>query len=126
LQWAAAPAAGAFGWAWFVKDDAGSPPGADLLFAGVTSVPSIVIKSLPSSSNQPLAAFKTLQGGEDTSYNGSDDGMYNSPAPEFDGAFAYIASQGGANFIQMAGAGRTADGFGGVVELEDAILHSSI
>lgn len=117
----ASPAAGAFGWAWFVNSSAGSPPEAGLLFAGVTSVPSIVIKSLPVGT-QTLDAFKTLQDGVDTSYNGSDDGVYNSPAPEFDGAFAYIASQGGANFVQMAGAGWTADGFGGVQELEDAIL----
>ena len=116
------PSVGAFGWAWFVEvTGAGSPPEADLYFAGITSVPSIVITDLPAGT-QSLTAFEALQDGIDTSYNGLDGGVSNSPAPEFDGAFAFISTYGAGNFVKMAGSKFHADGFGGVTEIENAIL----
>jgi hypothetical protein len=114
------PKAGAFAWAWFVNTT-GTTSAAAKLYA-VTQVPSVVIAAVPAST-QTLAAFNILQGGVDTSYNGVDaSNGSNSPAPEFDGAFAYIASQNPSNFINNL-AGWTPDNMGGVVELENAIRN---
>jgi hypothetical protein len=115
---AATPKAGAFAWAWFVSTTGSTTATAYL--HSITQVPSVTISTLPLST-QTLAAFNTLQGGVDTSYNGSSSTVVNTPAPEFDGEFAYIASQNPANFIKMGGLGWTPDGVGGVLELENAI-----
>lgn len=77
---------------------------------------------MPNTGNQTLAAFVTSQNGFDTSYNGSDAGVSNTAAADFDGAFAYIASYNPSQFIQMNGATWTPDGFGGVQQIEAAIL----
>jgi hypothetical protein len=119
---AATPDPGAFAWAWFVSYS-GSPTTANSYLTAITQVPVLAIgAAAASSSNQTLAAFETLQGGVDTSYNGVDStNGSNSPAPEFDGEFAYIAGSNPANFIQMNGLGWTPDSVGGVVELNNAI-----
>lgn len=115
------PVTGAFGWAWFVSY-AGSPSTSNTYLYAITQVPSVTITAASApSSNQTLAAFNTLQNSIDTSYNGSASGVSNSPAPEFDGEFAYIAGSNPANFIQMNGAGFTPDTVGGVVEINNAI-----
>jgi hypothetical protein len=112
---------GAFGWAWFVSTNA-SPSAANAYLYAITQVPSVTITAAASASNQALSAFETAQGGVDTSYNGVDaTNGSNSPAPEFDGEFAYIAGSNPTNFIQMNGLGWTPDNVGGVVELNNAI-----
>lgn len=113
---------GAFGWAWFVSVS-NSPSTSNAYLYAITQVPSVVVQAA-ALSTQTLAAFNTLQNSVDTSYNGVDtNNGSNSPAPEFDGEFAFIAGANPANFIEMAGAGWTPDNMGGVVEIEDAIRN---
>jgi hypothetical protein len=113
---------GAFGWAWFVSTN-NSPSTANSFLYAITQVPTVTITAAAASS-QTLAAFNTAQNSIDTSYNGADSvNGSNSPAPEFDGEFAYIAGANPSNFIQMAGLGWTPDSVGGVVELENAIRN---
>jgi len=112
------PQAGAFGWAWFVGASGSTSA---MYLAAITLVPTYTVQAIPSSANQHYSVFNTAQGGIDTSYNGTDGGVSNSPAPEFDGEFAYIVGQNPANYIQMLGLGWTPDAIGGVVELNTAI-----
>lgn len=117
----ATPKTGAFGWAWFVST-AGSPTTATTYLYAITQVPSVTITAAPSSSNQALSAFETAQNSIDTSYNGVDSSNgSNSPAPEFDGEFAYIAGSNSANFIQGNGAQWEPDNVGGEVNINNAI-----
>lgn len=117
----ATPKAGAFGWAWFVSVN-GTPTAANSYLYAITQVPQVTITAAASSSNQSLATFNTAQNSIDTSYNGVDStNGSNSPAPEFDGEFAYIAGSNPANFIQMNNSLFTPDNSGGVVELNNAI-----
>lgn len=118
---AAVPKAGAFAWAWFVSYD-NSPTTANEYLYAITQVPQLVIAAAAApTGNQTLAAFLVLQNSVDTSYNGSSSSTSNSPAPEFDGEFAYIAGSNAANFIQMNALGWTPDNVGGVQELNSAI-----
>jgi len=114
------PKVGAFAWAWYVG--ASGSTSAMYLYA-ITPVPNVTVTaSLASlSGNQKLSDFETAQNSKDTSYNGSVSNVSNTPAPEFDGEFAYIAGSNPANFIQMLGLGWTPDNVGGVQELNSAI-----
>jgi len=114
------PKVGAFAWAWYVG--ASGSTSAMHLYA-ITPVPNVTVTaSLASlSGNQKLSDFETAQNSIDTSYNGSVSNVSNTPAPEFDGEFAYIAGSNPANFIQMLGLGWTPDNVGGVQELNSAI-----
>lgn len=120
-SFAVVPQVGAFAWAWFISYD-NSPTTANSYLYAITQVPSLTVAAASApSTHQALATFNTAQNSIDTSYNGSVSGVSNSPAPEFDGEFAYIAGSNPANFIQMNSLGWTPDNVGGVAELNAAI-----
>lgn len=108
----------AMGWAWFINStDASAPTLANSYFAGVTSVPTIVITALPST--------VTSQNGASTGANGTSlltDNSWNTL--DIDGISTWNIGTTGATqqayLKNLQGAGWTSNGDGTVKEIEDA------
>jgi hypothetical protein len=121
------PKNGAFGWAWYVGT---SNSKASCYLSQITDVPVVTISAIPANTNQAANASSLTS---DNSYNGVDTSNgSNSPAPEFDGAFAYLVnslSNGNnlpAQYENLLGAGLTPTGTGTVLEIDNLIYDQFI
>lgn len=106
------PPKGAFGYAWYVSNNA-SPTTANAYLYAVTAFPSVTINSNANSGNQP-ANYSATNGSTfaaDHSYNTLD----------FDGLLTYAASTAGAYWSDLAGASLTSGKDGTVDEIETVL-----
>lgn len=114
------PVPGAFGYAVYVDStDASTPSKANAIFAFVSASSVFDVTAIPDPANQDLADLT------DTDYSANPATSFTTG--DFDGIASWLAgSQGGsrpAYWKDLAGANLTADGAGGIVELETAISN---